>query len=171
MDKLPQIMDLLTFVELQTDGSRDEEFRQGQLKAAERSRQKLLDMLRHSKRGALNRQALADYAEWRFADNEEMAKQAGDINREQMYEPFDEEAQYYYGGASRYIEGAVGAYNITFLVASRDVNRANLFEQKLIELVTQEVTDHDHPVWRSSRLIKARQPQTETPKGVDHILI
>jgi hypothetical protein len=135
----------------------------------EKYRQRLLDELRHPKRGSLTRQALANYAEWKFADNEDMARQAGDINRERMYEPVDEEAQYYYGSASRYVEGCVAFFQVSYLHENsreaNEVSQANLaFEQKLVEMVTQEVTDQDHPVWRSSRLIRARQPQTSTGK-------
>ena len=51
---------------------------------SEKYRQRLLDELRHPKRGTLTRQALANYAEWKFADNEDMARQARDINRKQL---------------------------------------------------------------------------------------
>jgi hypothetical protein len=132
----------------------------------EKYRQELLDDLKHPKRGTLNRQALADLAEARFADNEEMAKQAKDVIQERIYkeynEPIDENTHHYYGGVIRMIEGAVNMYHTYYVIGSDNPSKAKAvleFEQKLVEIVTQEVTDQDHPQWRSSRLIRARQPQ------------
>jgi hypothetical protein len=123
-------------------------------KEAVSRQEELLKYLRDHRRGSLPRQAFADLAEIRYADNVEMARRGCELVQQRIrvwrFNHFDPTMQIAmsYNDAYKRVEYLVEKFRTNFYIAHPSNNSDRVradFQQRFIEILNNEITDEDHP--------------------------